>query len=236
MQTDPTLISSKRHWRRAITRTCPTCGKDFKALISAIEQGYAVCCSRTCERKLRSTKSASPSVVEARLAAKLTPSDFGCLIWGGYRDSDGYGHMTVRGSGHADRLIHRLAYELRYGFIPHNKCVCHNCDVNYLPGDITYRACGNVDHLFLATNIENLADRDAKGRQASGDRSGLRVHPERAPAGTRNAAAKLTEEDIPVIRQLRSAGVLRKEVARRFNVSDGTIWFIDKGLSWKHVT
>ena len=68
----------------------------------------------------------------------------------------------VQGYGSFDgRRAHRVAWELAYGPIPkgvgyHGTCVLHRCDTP---------ACVNPAHLRLGTQADNMADRDAKGRQ-----------------------------------------------------------------------
>lgn len=46
-------------------------------------------------------------------------------------------------------------WEQANGPIPKGMCVLHRCDV---------RHCVNPNHLWLGTQRENIADRDAKGR------------------------------------------------------------------------
>lgn len=80
-----------------------------------------------------------------------------CIIFTGSKDRDGYGKIQV--NNHQYRA-HRLSWLLIHGNIPKNMCVCHICDVP---------DCINPDHLFLATNQENTADRNRKHRQCTGD-------------------------------------------------------------------
>lgn len=53
-------------------------------------------------------------------------------------------------------------------------------------GRVRYAGRTRQAHLFLGSNADNAADRDAKGRQATGDRSGSRLYPERLPRGGRH--------------------------------------------------
>ena len=80
----------------------------------------------------------------------------GCWEWIGGR-SGRYGRFRLDN----DTMVwaHRFAYELQHGPLPPGLCACHACD-NPL--------CMRGDHLFAGTRSENIADRDAKGRQSKG--------------------------------------------------------------------
>ncbi len=88
----------------------------------------------------------------------------GCWLWKGAVSKGGYAYLSD-GSKLKHRVrAHRFSWELHFGPIPADKEVCHNCDADYPPGDITYRRCVRPDHLFLGTHQENMADMVAKGR------------------------------------------------------------------------
>lgn len=88
-----------------------------------------------------------------RFKRKTVLSRAGCLLWTGTKNNSGYGKFKFRGEM---MLAHRVAWEFANGSPPPaHKAVCHTCDV---------RSCVNPEHLFLATNIQNIADRVAKGR------------------------------------------------------------------------
>lgn len=75
-----------------------------------------------------------------------------CWEWRGSRNAKGYGQVTNQG---ADRIAHRVAYEIAKGAIPSGMMVCHTCD---------NPPCCNPAHLFVGSNADNIRDKVAKGR------------------------------------------------------------------------
>lgn len=120
--------------------------------------------------------------------------------------------------------------ELANGPIPAGMCVCHRCDV---------RACVNPDHLFLGTQIENIADRVSKGRNgaARGERHGSHTCPSRVPRmrGESNGSARLTTDDVIAIRMWVEAGVPMSSVSTAFAVDRRTVSRLARRESWRHV-
>ena len=147
----------------------------------------------------------------------------GCLEWTGSTNRDGYGTVKIAG---CSQLVHRVIWELEYGPIPDGLLVCHTCD---------NPPCGEGSHLFTGTQLENVADRSAKGRTARGVRSGASLHPESYARGEDHVGARLTVQ--AVLEIFRNPDNLsQRERARRYGVSHTTVQAILKGIRWRHIT
>lgn len=104
------------------------------------------------------------------------PSKEECWLWTAGKFASGYGCVSFNDKSYP---AHRVAYELTFGPITGGLFACHKCDTP---------ACVSPYHIFLGTQADNIADRDAKGRTARGDRSGSRLHPERVARGDRSGS------------------------------------------------
>ena len=91
-----------------------------------------------------------------------------CWPWLLKPDKDGYGLFSLRGNR---VMAHRVAWAIHNAKpLPAGKVVMHSCD---------NPRCCNPAHLVLGSQVQNLADRDAKGRTPLG-RSPMAPQP--APA------------------------------------------------------
>lgn len=147
-----------------------------------------------------------------------------CWLWTGHKIPRGYGRLRLNG-----RLIlaHRVAYELEIGPVPNGLLVLHHCDV---------RACVNPAHLFLGTHADNAADRDAKGRQAKGNRHGNYTKPWAVPRGEKAAGATTTDANArAIIAAWLAHNGTHEEIAKRHSVSVRTMRSIVYGEKWKHL-
>jgi hypothetical protein len=161
-------------------------------------------------------------------AMKEQPFDFsipepntGCWLWLGRADSCGYSSVDVRRNGKKTTTsAHRIVYAAHFGPIPQRACVCHRCDV---------RLCVNPTHLFLGTHADNMADKVAKGRQARGP-GGV------PPANSNTKRLRLlTTAEVLAVRASVANGERYADLARRFDVSLGTIGLIARRVTWKHI-
>jgi hypothetical protein len=142
------------------------------------------------------------SILEKAKTAIATP----CLEWKGSLDTSGYGLIRV---GKSLKKVHRWAYETKVAPIPNGLLVLHHCD---------NRKCYNVEHLFLGTLQDNINDRNAKQRQARGERN----------------RHKLKEVEVRDI--LNRPHAQACDLAAQYGVSVSTIYTIRKRKSWKHVS
>lgn len=130
-----------------------------------------------------------------------------CLIWPYAKNTSGYGHLTLDG---------RQITVSRY--------VC--IQINGDPPSAEYQAahtcgkgkqgCVSPLHMEWKTARENYQDRLVHGTHARGSRS---------------VRAKLTDEQVAVIRSLRGQAT-RREISARFNVCRAHISKIWSGESW----
>lgn len=175
---------------------------------------------------------------QQRFWAKVAaPNTAGCRLWIGCRNDAGYGFFRHE---RRVRVAHRLAWMLTRGEIPSGLLVCHSCDTP---------ACCNPEHLFLGTNADNRRDCVAKGRTncARGDANGARLHPETRARGVHHGSrthperlrrgeactlAKLTDAAVRIIR---ASSDSQRSLAKRFGVSQATIWNVINSRGWSHV-
>lgn len=194
-----------------VTLTCESCGKTFARKPSEVMQHTY--CSVACYRALS---------LADRFWGKVDRSG-DCWLWLAGTDDDGYGKFT---RDNVTVRAHRMAYILAHGEIDDTILVCHTCD---------NPPCVRPIHLFLGTNLDNVADRVRKGRGLYGDRNPSRIYPERQVRGNTHPLARLTADAIPQIRAMRATGQTYAEIAPHFGVHCDTIRDVILGRTWQHV-
>lgn len=101
---------------------------------------------------------------------------------------------------------HRISWMLYKGKIAPGMHVLHKCDV---------RICTNPEHLYLGTNQDNMNDKQARNRS--------------------NPRCKLTPKEVFEIRNLITLEIPMTKIAKRYNVSNVTVWGIKHRIYWKHL-
>ena len=87
-----------------------------------------------------------------------------CWIWEGAKEVAGYGYMFVQRNPIKWKKAQVFSYEIHKGEIKKGLHVCHSCD---------NPPCVNPNHLWLGTTVDNIKDRDKKGRNNKGKKYNL---------------------------------------------------------------
>jgi len=139
-----------------------------------------------------------------------------CWIWKGARFKQRNGLLTY-GMFSVDqkpKKAHRISYELVRGCIPTGFKVLHQCDNT---------ACVRPDHLFIGSQLDNIADCVLKRRNRNG--------PYRK-VGEENIHHVLTEAQVLFIRKSERSN---QQLANDFGVGKSTIGHIRKRRTWRHI-
>lgn len=128
-----------------------------------------------------------------------------CWEWIGSRARGGYGSSSDEGG--AISLAHRVAWRLTHGPIPEGLCVLHRCD---------NRSCVNPAHLWLGTQVDNIADMVRKGRSRS--------------------RRKLSDAEVREIRILTKTNLSDGAVGRQYGVSSHTVRRIRLSIMYRTVS
>lgn len=152
--------------------------------------------------------------IRERLKKYSSIASNGCIEWNRRTNKDGYGTVSYKCRSW---LAHRLTWTLERGEIPDGMKVCHTCD---------NPKCINIDHLFLGSQADNVADMIAKGRGVSLGMPG-ETHPN----------VKLSAEDVAYIRneianRKHGKDGTNSRLARELNVSEAIISNIANGKRW----
>lgn len=157
-----------------------------------------------------------------------------CWLWLGQRARYGYGMFYVDKRKQA--RANRIAWFLANGPIPDGLVIAHTCD---------QPSCTNPAHLVAITQLENIKDRDAKGRGYRGPNAPKwepRENPWKAlnlqnrARGERAHRSRLTADQVREIRQRYAAGEKGQEaLAREYGVHKNAVWMIVHRKSWQHI-
>lgn len=170
---------------------------------SSLSTSYSIC-ETVFARPLNDGSQKIRETSVDRFWSKVKKGD-NCWEWQAGKNQQGYGRFhRLTGEKVGARLCskmdgaHRVAWELDNGPIPEGLIICHRCDN---PG------CVNPGHLYLGTYAENSRDVSIRGRIK----------------GEKNPNAKLTLEDVAMIRKLAKKGIRQQDIADGFKISSGHV-------------
>jgi hypothetical protein len=149
---------------------------------------------------------------EQRFWTKVKKSE-ACWLWTGVTTLTtvgGHGRLRV---GNTMVATHRLSWVFAYGPVPHGLNVLHKCGVP---------ACVRPDHLYLGTQRENTRDSITAGTYHRW-------------VGQSHPRAKLTDEDVRIIRARHAKGERGVDIIRDYGVTPALIYQILRGEVWKHI-
>jgi hypothetical protein len=166
-------------------------------------------CSNHFKNKIPTDKE-SLKKLELKIKENVTKDKNGCLVWNGYKDKNGYGKTTIASRSVA---VHRIVYAINYDDFDQSLLICHKCD---------NPACCKPSHLFMGTHKDNERDKIKKGR-----RNNLN--------GSKHPFSKINEKMVNEIRSRYKSGAKLTELSDEFNLTQGHVHKIVKGISWKHL-
>jgi len=145
--------------------------------------------------------------------ARVKKSMTGCWFWQLGTTEDGYGRCSFLGNIYSTHRLIKYFYgecsitELR----DRNIVFMHTCDLPH---------CVNPAHIKLGTQLDNIADRESKGRGRKG-----------------NAvwSARLNPQKVREIRKRAKAGEKYESLAKEFDTSLPNLKAVVYRQKWKHV-
>ena len=140
-----------------------------------------------------------------------------CWEWkkiGSFLANRGYG--IVYFNPFRSQKAHRVSWFISNGEIPQGLHVLHRCD---------NRKCVNPTHLFLGTNIDNVKDRNQKGRTSHKSRN----------VGEKHGLSKLADIQVVEIRKRWKNGEKQSKMEKEFRLKRGSLFPVVHSLNYKHL-
>jgi hypothetical protein len=154
------------------------------------------------------------------IQARTVRTTNGCLEWTG-----SFNKIPIKKHNGKTTSLRRLIYQRTRGDVPDDMVVLMMCK---------NKVCINSLHMKLGT----IEDREALKCNSVpvGSANGARLHPDRHPHGERVGTAKLTEDEVRIIRRrYASGGESYQRLAIEYDVGKGTIACIIHRRTWSHI-
>lgn len=162
-----------------------------------------------------------------RFLSKINVLDVhACWEWTAGCQGDGYGQFRINGK---DYLSHRVSFEWLGGDRA-DTILRHTCD---------NMKCCNPSHLLSGSQLDNIADREARGRTskgashsaavAKGNSHYSRRRPELVARGSKHYASKLSDVLEAELKSDLAAGMSGADAARKYKISQGLVSMIRNG-------
>lgn len=151
------------------------------------------------------------SLPERLSAYSAVNHETGCVEWQRHIGTCGYGMIWLEGKS---ERAHRAAWIAAHGSITDGLHVLHRCD---------NRKCINLEHLFIGTNADNVADKVSKNRQGRPTNKGEQM-----------GLAKLTDAKVRLMRMM-PREIPNSRWAKEFGVSIMAISMARNRKTWTHV-
>ena len=145
----------------------------------------------------------------------MTEPNTGCWLWLGVANKKGYGFMSIYGKN--KQATHISLFIYKNILVSKGLDACHKCD---------NPICVNPDHLFVGTRKQNMLDCEKKGRSNN---------EAKVKKGEKNGRAKLSDSIVKKIIKELNDGRKCAYLSNKYKISHGSIWFIQKGVTWKHI-
>jgi hypothetical protein len=168
-----------------------------------------------------------------KMAGEVRVAANGCWEWqAGRRASYGEVYLSkthaalLPASWRAAQLsvpAHRVVYHLCVAPVPDGLWVLHDCD---------NPPCCRPNHLFLGTNLDNIRDKVAKGRQARGA-AVRKNHGHLKGEGV--ITARVTAAEVMEMRRRDAAAENPALIAQDYGLSVGQVQGIVAGKVWAHL-
>ena len=199
-------------------RNCEWCNKEFQVKTTIIKNrpGCGRFCSKSCVNFDRWKKLNPEEIFKRNIIYPENLND--CWIYkiltGSKNKKDNrhlpYGYINFKG-----RHIgaHRFSYMFHFGEIPQGMMVLHRCD---------NASCVNPSHLFLGTALDNMQDKNKKGR-------GIYVK------GSQIISSILNEDDVKKIKLRIKNNESDQSISKDYKVGSQQIGKIRRNKAWLHV-